>query len=619
VPRLPDSSSTLTQSAPGRRSEFSTFKWLFIAAFIAVAYYAIFRLPFHFPPKTRMVSASYIFGFNNAVSVASIVLLLGAAALVRLWRRRNTRGESPALAFTNDDAPDRARIPLRVFALVALVYIGFTVFLYAVARTSTWYRIDFEASHFLWRLRLMESYGLRPYLDFQFEYGPALLYPVAFLHSVLLPAGVSLEASYYACHVALNLLGLLAIFFLLNHAPTMARNRKVIAFFLLGIAALTPFMGLNGVVLRFLFPYLSVVVAHREANRPRAAVWTFVSVFILAAVNILLSPEVGLAFAIAWIMYCAFLSRRNPGIAFVGMLALIIAAGACAVTLPREYFGSVFRFSAGANNFPVLPAAHILFYVLTLFLLVPALLADALRRQGADGAILFSMCALCVVTIPAALGRCDPPHVMTYGLGVALILFVRLANQSAARFGLYAGAYATVVIGGMFIYEARRAGLTIESFFPGNIAGAIRRGGDEPTARELSALDKYPSLGLPFGSYGADKRTQAYLFSHSKLAPEYYCGVIGVYTETELSRKLDDLSRLDYVIVPKGWQQPWKRDVCADQLGLIRDSFMYPAQLQCKKEGLDGDLAVNHAIAGDFSILEEVGNSVVMKRVSRRR
>src|SRR5206468_8654564 len=114
----------------------------------------------------------------------------------------------------------------------------------------------------------------------QFEYGPALLYPVAFLHWALRPAGVSLEASYYACHLALNLLGLLAIFFLLNRAPAMPRRRKVIAFVLLGVAALTPFMGLNGVVLRFLCPYLSLFVAHRDANRSRAALRSFVLVLL---------------------------------------------------------------------------------------------------------------------------------------------------------------------------------------------------------------------------------------------------------------------------------------------------------------------------------------------------
>src|SRR2546422_359949 len=95
-------SSTLMREIP-RRVRFDLLGVALFVVFLPVANYTIFRLPFRFPPKTRLVSASYIFGFNNAVSVACIVLLLGAAALVCLWRRRREAIHvAPAISFATD-------------------------------------------------------------------------------------------------------------------------------------------------------------------------------------------------------------------------------------------------------------------------------------------------------------------------------------------------------------------------------------------------------------------------------------------------------------------------------------------------------------------------------------
>jgi hypothetical protein len=55
---------------------------LFTALFIAVAYYTIFRLPFHFPPTRMITSTSLVFGFNNSVALACVVLLIAAGCLV---------------------------------------------------------------------------------------------------------------------------------------------------------------------------------------------------------------------------------------------------------------------------------------------------------------------------------------------------------------------------------------------------------------------------------------------------------------------------------------------------------------------------------------------------------
>jgi hypothetical protein len=78
----------------------------------------------------------------------------------------------------------------------------------------------------------------------------------------------------------------------------------------------------------------------------------------------------------------------------------------------------------------MVPAAHLILYVITMILIVPSLLAAGWRNERADAALLASLGVLSVAMMPGALGRCDPPHVLFYGLIVSLLLMVRLAGVS---------------------------------------------------------------------------------------------------------------------------------------------------------------------------------------------
>src|SRR5262245_3994042 len=53
-----------------------------------LAYYALFRLPFRFPPGERLMSASYAFGFNNGVAILALAGLLVLTTLLHLLRGR---------------------------------------------------------------------------------------------------------------------------------------------------------------------------------------------------------------------------------------------------------------------------------------------------------------------------------------------------------------------------------------------------------------------------------------------------------------------------------------------------------------------------------------------------
>ena len=589
---------------------------LFMSVFVVAGYYMIFRLPFRFPSARKISSSSIVFGFNNVVAITGVVVLVAVATLFLLWRRAKGRGPLPPIAwFRVEPTPRAERIRPGVFALMAFAHAVLTLVMWVKAQTSATWLIDFEASHFLWRIQLMELFGARPYLDFQHEYGPALLYLPLFVHRVLLPTGLSVEAAYYLSYLACCVLGLWMILLLLNQA-VMPRREKEIAFCLLAAAGLVPYMGLNGNLVRYLPPYVSVLVAHRLMSRSRGVAWTLPAVAVLGLLNVLISPEIGLAFAVGWSAYCFFTTRREVRRAVVGWCGLGAALIVSVLTLPREYAGSVLSFTGGANNFPLVPAAHIVLYLVTVFVIVPSLLADAVPRRDPDGAVLFALAAISVVMIPGALTRADPPHVLFFGLGVSLLLFVFTANRSRRAFALYAAAYAVVVIGGVHVSNARSFyGASLQSLRPSHVLAFVRSRGESPLSdSELSRLANYPPVGLPYCSYGVDRRTMAYLWSHRHFEPEYYCGIIGVYSEEQLARKIADTTRHQYLLVRRDWFAP--PDVCRRHLDMLRRSFIYHAWLRCKSEALETDVAVNHAIREHYRVVDELGPYVIMKRVT---
>ena len=599
-------------------------KWGPATAFAIVAYFALFRLPFQFPPTQLLVSRSYAFGFNNGLAVLAMAILLGAATMYRLCLG-DPRACDPLMSF-EEDGQQKTRLSCWLFVSMAVLYALLTAVLYVYSRLAATAMLTWESRHFLHRIKLVETYNLRPYVDIQAEYGPALMYPPIYLNRLLAPLGVSVQGAYFLCHLLMNLAGLWCLWYLLRHcaAPTRA---KAVAFFVIGIAGFGPWMGLNGVVLRFACPFTAVFIGHRvwmrlrENTSPMREVSMVFTVATLAVVNVLLSPEIAVAFVVGWLSYSVLLVRTDWRILAVSLPALAATAIGCHFLLPTAYFGSLLRFSQGANNLPMVPAGHLVLYVVTLALIVPPLLAASWRSGRADAALLGSLGVLSVVMMPGALGRCDPSHVLFYGLVASMLLMIRLAGVSRGTYRVYVLAYAIVFIGMMQVINLNGFGVSPKDLAT-NPAQAVRsfidRQRSEFAPRDhtyLTALDKYPAIGLPFATYGFDNAAEAYLFAHRRVDPEFYVGVVGVYSDEELNRKLADTARHEFLLVNKEWEQPRSRPWSEDYLSDLRRWFLYPARLQVIRPDLDASGAVERFIADHYRAVEDVGRCVVVQRV----
>jgi hypothetical protein len=225
--------------------------------------------------------------------------------------------------------------------------------------------------------------------------------------------------------------------------------------------------------------------------------------------------------------------------------------------------------------------------------------------------------------MPGALGRCDPPHVLFYGMGASLLLMLELGCSSRRKFIAFSVAYAAVYIVMMqMVNVAVFFGVPYRDivFHPIRAVRALSQSVHNywtPTDLSyLRALDKYPGIGLPLATYGRIDEVESYLFTRRQVLPEFYIGLVGVYTETEMARKLGDVARQEFVLVRDGMQRARKEDPCQAHLRTLRWWFVYPTQIACKRLDLDSYGELTRFLEDHYRQVERVGPCVVLRRSS---
>jgi hypothetical protein len=264
---------------------------------------------------------------------------------------------------------------MAVFAFVALFYTGltFVMYLYDI-RSAPW--LMWETRHLLHRTWLMDVYGLRPYTEVSAEYGPILTYAPLYMYWLLKPLGASHELAYFACHLFLNLAGLWCVYYVLSRA-IMPPRARAFAFGILAVAGFAPYMGINGVLVRYLFPFTSLLLGHR------AVVWTLsrpdASTLSLLALQVCCcwlgmscsprrrdwpSPSPG------WVCRADGTPREDSHLA-VSLIALITRGAALLAVSARAYYETLLRFSEGRTICRSYRLRILVLYIVTLFIVVP--------------------------------------------------------------------------------------------------------------------------------------------------------------------------------------------------------------------------------------------------------
>ncbi len=381
--------------------------------------FGVFLIPFFFAPTHPALSASYTAGFNNRVAVVFAAL---AALLTFLltWRYE---------VFPPSSAKkDRNPIALpALFANMAVCTV-FTSFLGGIlTRAQVAYN---DNLYFLEYMDQVTTYHLHIYKDFSFLYGPALLYFPLAVQAVLRPLHIGLQGSYYVALTLMQLLGIVLLYFTLGALP-LSKKIRTTTLCLFTICVLCPLLGLNYTLVRSLLPFSTLLFASR-ARSPLPLACLF---FFGEALQLSVSPELGVAFAAGACFFAACRALREGPVFIPAILAPLLAVAAFIAMIGKAYLTSIAKFSSGCLNLVVEPLPYILIFLFALVWLVPRMLARAIKRREHDALLMSSLFVVCLALLPAAFGRCDPLHVFFNGAGLYLLAAVAINpfNEVARR------------------------------------------------------------------------------------------------------------------------------------------------------------------------------------------
>jgi hypothetical protein len=483
------------------------------ATLVCVALAAIFLIPKLFLTAPS-ISASYAFGYNNRVGtlVLLAVLLLGTF----LFRTD--------FVMPSRDSVIPKSLIRRWMMIFAVGWAAMTAFDHGFGGFG-------ESAYLIDRLNLVAK-GAVPYRDFEFAYGPALLY----LPRIFMLFHLSAEHSY----AIFWLLTLLTGVWLLSQTLTMIRfpsAHKADIFKLLCTFALISVLttGTNYTFFRFMpGPYLALIVDRSYGTGSgRSRVAPFTAILLATMILMLISPEISLAFVMGCVAYCVLLEADwSIGIAsqYVGLLASLAVVFYFANRLGMFY--TLKMFSGGAYNFPILPAGHLLLFFF-MCMLVALYVAEALRAKQGDRSLLFVIAAS-AATLFAALGRCDPGHVGFAAAGIVLA-----ASLLASDTPLWKTYRACFIV--FFLILPTVSGVWL---YKGLLRSAVS------ADRHLQARSFPQNVKAPF-AYSPNHLGM----SQAGVDEGYFDGVVNVFTQDAVDRKIGEISGSPSLLIPEDFKK----------------------------------------------------------------
>lgn len=507
----------------------------------------IFILPRYVPVRPTY-SDSYLFGYNNR---AGVLLLLAGLVLAGMFSGR--------LGLTFPERGSAAAVSRAAKRNWTLVVFAACVGLWLLVRGFGGWG---ESRYMIDRLEALAS-GQVPYRDFEFAYGPLLMYGPR----LLMLTGLSAVDAYYLFWTGCSVAGVWMLAAVIDRLEIPGAQRTtVFHLFCWPLLVNASSAGTNDAAIRFLTPIWAALVTARMAERGDGRVLRVAGAAAgSTAACLLLSPEMGMAFAagmIAWLIFelarCGelFTARSAASVAAVGAAEAILLLFAARL----GEFATLNQFAAGAFSYPILPAGYILVFFFGCGL-VAVYLAWCLRRGCADTGVLLAA-AVSAPMVMSALGRCAPGHVLMNGIGVLLIATLlasalpRVWQPWCAAFLLFLLLAPTAA--GMLTYipplqgafADRKAGVRLSSvveparIFPG-VQGVVE------------APFGYIPLGL--GSWRSPS-----------IDTGYYFIVINAFSPADTERKIAELRRHPErpLLLPEDWGTFCRIDLSKETLNM---------------------------------------------------
>ncbi len=382
-------------------------------AYVLCGLAAILYLP-TLVPMLPTASPSYVFGYNNRAGVAILLLVVAAGAI---W----TKGMG--LPFLGR-APSKP-VPLKVLGYCLIAALAGCIAMYAFAgRFGGFGESDYDLDR-LWML----SKGKTPYVDFEWPFGACFLYLPFFLRNLLSLDLVQACYLFWGLNVLLGTWLLYAIVNMIDY-PTCHKTSIFILLFCPVTFLSILSMGTHTTLLRYNCPLFFILVIHRVFDRGGIG-WKLFSCVLSVLFTIILlsiSPETAIAFSFA--CTCIFL-LSSPSFKAEGFLVvaaqLFALAGIFRAALKLHVLDTVMASGGGADSLPIPFAPYILLFVFSLFLCSCYIFRRFFEGRLRDNTI--GLIAFSIPMVAAALGRCDPAHVISSGEAVFLVSLFYLSDR----------------------------------------------------------------------------------------------------------------------------------------------------------------------------------------------
>lgn len=402
----------------------------------------VFALPYVVPVSSSVISASSLAGFNNTVAYLAylVCLVLTGTALTSFLGPR-LPDTQPSIEIADAWAPT----PVLWAVCAAHVALFAGVFL---VKGHVAYA---DGVYFQQILARMHE-GAVPYRDVNFLYGPAMLYPAYWLSRVI---PVSLAYLVYYC-----LMYVFGLYLLYQCIRTVigAREAAERLFVLFAAGCFNAVLGMNYVLVRFLLPLVTVVIAWRYLNRPSpgrfavaslALLWTFLyslEMGVLASGGLLLLGVLS-ATRPWWMVLLRPMEAPPREAASAGgttsaassSSALLHASAVCACaaggllmlfyvidpsfTALARFVTPVLRYSAGGGSRPLSVSLPLVALMLVSILVTAASFHVLSRRgEGTDRLpLLLALLATAIVIQRPSFGKPDVLHIAYSGLPITLL------------------------------------------------------------------------------------------------------------------------------------------------------------------------------------------------------
>ncbi len=498
---------------------------LFIGVLTA---FAVFVLPFFFPPDVPSWSSAYAAGANNRVAEIAVGLLSLTVAFAALRSGNSQPRTEPQTQ------------PLsRRWLWWSLA--GMTIFLVilggAMVRANIFYG---EAEYFLTQLEKGLRLHLLLYRTIQFAYGPVLYWWPMLWMKALQPLGIANMPAYVGSLITTQAAGIALLFYTVSALP-LRRGLKTFAFVAMVLGALPPTMGPNYSIFRFVVPMAFAVLLSRQLTLHRALLVATLGTMAGFAV----SSEVGIA-AIGGVFGFGICRAILSGRRWLWLLLAAPAGAAIFITLTgRAYFQMITDAGTGGYDLLLTPEPRTILLLIALVALSPIAVARAIRRHDASAGMLAAIYGTALGFMPVALGRCDSVHEFFFSLASMLLSLVAIdaaVSRTPARIWIACIAAWVIManVANSRLYRPEFLHLAHEAIHP------------DPNDFDIQALERQLNGQPVFLVDDVSWTAYLELLDKGLLMPSFFCEQSNIWRRPAEDRKIAEMRAGNFALIPVG-------------------------------------------------------------------